>query len=572
MAFISVADEIARKSFTNVENKFITKYMPVLEPVAVKVYLYSVYLSQCGREYSLFDLANSLNLSEDELKENFRYLEEFELVAITSQSPFEVKICDAENVYGTPKKFKPEKYSEFTKSVQNIIKGRMISTNEFREYFYLLEEYGFEQNALLMIINYCVNLKGDDIRLQYIKKVAKSFADEGVTTAAKVDEKLSSYTSSTPSLIRIFNAVGIKGKPDVDDDKAFKKWTDELGFDEQAIICAAKLFKAKSCERVDEALCELYKNKKFDPKEIEDYCKNRTSLFEATKEIARNLGIYMSNSAPYVENYVSVWCNMGYSLESLKTLSFYCFKRNKNSFEDMSDFVKKLYDEGVICDEAVKEKLDAAERDDGFLKEVLSRCGLSRRVTEWDRDCLKRWRGWEFSDRMIFEAAGEARGKNNPVAYMNAVLSAWKNQGVTTPEGIPSAPLSATRSAGESAEAERQKILIERHYYDLRHRAQEKAEAAAAKAAADPEYSRLRDEIGKISMELGIAEFKSPEKVGVLTEKLSNLESLSEKRLKELNLKKDDLSPEYSCKICNDTGYDEHGKPCVCMLEFIKTL
>ena len=48
MPFITVSDEVAKKSFTQVENKFITKYLPVLEPLSVKVYLYSLYIYQCG--------------------------------------------------------------------------------------------------------------------------------------------------------------------------------------------------------------------------------------------------------------------------------------------------------------------------------------------------------------------------------------------------------------------------------------------------------------------------------------------------------------------------------------------
>ena len=167
MPLISVSDNLAKKSFTSVENRFITKYLPVLEPNAIKIYLFSLYVYQNGlSSYSLEDFAKHLSITEDETKNYFEYLEEFELVSVISFSPFEVKILNADNVYGTPKKFKPEKYADFTKTVQNIIKGRMISTNEFREYFVLLEDYGFEQDALLMIITYCVNLKGDNIRFQ----------------------------------------------------------------------------------------------------------------------------------------------------------------------------------------------------------------------------------------------------------------------------------------------------------------------------------------------------------------------------------------------------------------------
>ena len=40
------------------------------------------------------------------------------------------------------------------------------------------------------------------------------------------------------------------------------------------------------------------------------------------------------------------------------------------------------------------------------------------------------WRNWNFSDEMILEAAKASAGKSSPVAYMNGILSNWKNQGV----------------------------------------------------------------------------------------------------------------------------------------------
>ena len=130
MPFISVSSDLANKSFTSVENKFITKYLPVLEPLAVKIYLFALYVYQSGlTSYTLADFSKQLNITEDEARNYFEYLEEFELVSLLSLSPFEVKILEADNLYGTPKKFKPEKYADFTKSVQNIIKGRMNSGN-----------------------------------------------------------------------------------------------------------------------------------------------------------------------------------------------------------------------------------------------------------------------------------------------------------------------------------------------------------------------------------------------------------------------------------------------------------
>ena len=568
MPFISVADEVAKKSFTQIENKFITKYMPVLEPTAVKVYLFAVYLYQSGAlSYSLFDLANALSITEDEAKDYFAYLEEFELVSIVSASPFEIKILDAENVYGTPKKFKPEKYADFTKSVQNVISGRMISTNEFREYFILLDEYGFEQNALLMIINYCVNLKGTDIRLQYIKKVAKSFADEGVTTANKVEEKLSAYTSSTPALIRLFNAVGIKKKPDIDDDKLYKKWTEQLEFEENAIVAAAKQFKVKDCAKLDNALEELYKNRKFDVKEIENYCKTKNSVIALTIKIAKNLGVYMQDYTPYVENYVNVWCNLGYTFECIESVSSYCFKNDRKSFEDMDGFIKTLYESGIVSDGSVNEYIEKRNADDKLLKALLTACGLTRKIIPWDRNSLENWRKWEFSDEMLFEAAKLSAGKANPMAYINGILSSWKKDGILEPSRIASTSSPASVTANKSDESLH--AQIEQHYYDLRHAAEERAEKAVATATADEIYGKIRKEIGELSIQLAFAEINDPEKAEKLTQRLNELETEGEKRLKELKIDKADFTPRYLCKICGDTGYDKNGKPCGCMKKFI---
>lgn len=566
MPFISVSDEVLNKSMTLVENKFITKYLPFIEPNAVKVYLYTLYICQNGlSNYTLSDLAQSLKMTEADVRGYFEYLDELELISITSLTPFEIKILDAENVYGSPKKYKPEKYSDFTKSAQSILKGRMISTNEFMEYFYLLEEYGFEKDALLMIISYCVNLRGDNIRFQYIKKVAKSFADDKILTAEKVNEKLSAYTSSTPLLIKLFSAAGIKKQPDIEDDKLYKKWTEELGFNDDAIICAAKVFKIKNCEKLDCILEELYKNKKFDAKEIEDYAKNKTSLFAATREIAKNLGVYVSDCTPYVENFVNGWCNFGYSTDSLKDISVYCFKQGKNSFADMDTVIKKLYEDGVVTDESVNEYIKNSDKDEALLKQILNFCGLTRRVIEWDRTALKNWRLWDFSDEMLFEAAKLSQGKSNPAAYMNGILSSWKNNGITSVDQITPAPtITYAKTAGNTE----LKTLIENHYADLRRTAELKADKALKTAESDPEYSKIRKSINELSIKLAFAEIRG-ENTAKILEDMKNAEAREIKRLTELNLSKDDFTPDYSCKICGDTGYDKSGNPCTCLKKFI---
>ena len=563
MAFISAAAELTANGRTQIENKFITKYLPVLDARAVKVYLLALYACGSGlKNYTLEDFARKLEMSADEVANYFDYLEEFELVSVTSRSPFEVRVLSAENVTGSPKKLKPEKYSAFSSAVQSIITGRMISTNEFLEYFYLLDEYSFEQNALLMIINYCVNLKGNDIKAAYIKKVAKSFAEEGATTAAKVEEKLSSYTSSTPALAKIFTALSINRRPDPDDSALYEKWTKELGFGDDAIICAARHFRARTAQKIDQALAELYKNRKFDPKEIEDYCRERNSLYSCARELAKALGVYMQDAAPYVENYVGAWRDRGFESDTLALIADYCFLQGMNSFEKMNDYVSSLYDEGVITQSAVTEKLERAAADDKLLKSILSRCGLTRRIIEHDRQCLKKWREWQFSDEMLFAAADAAAGKNNPVAYMNSVLSSWKSEGITSAGAI------ASRNPADGGESKR--AIIERPYYDLRAAAKARADRALAKAMKDPEYAETRKQLNSLSIKQAFAEVNDDRSAARISAQISELTARAQTRLNALGLKPDDFVPHYKCKLCNDTGYDAEGRQCECLQRFIK--
>jgi DNA replication protein DnaD len=567
MAFISVSDELQKKSFTNVENKFITKYMPVLEPIALKVYLYTLYLYQSGQSaYTLTDLAQMLSITEEQAIAYYEYLEEMELCHILSRSPFEVSVCDCSNSYGTPKKYKPEKYADFAKSVQNILKKRMISPTEFREYFSFIEDYGFDSNALLMIITYCVNLRGEDIRFAYIKKVVLGFAAENATSVKKVEEKLSDFSVATPSLLKLFSAVGITRRPDIDDEKLYKKWTSDLGFEEDAIISAAKHFKAKNVEKIDAALQELYKNRKFDCKEIEDYCKTKNSILETTVQIARSLGVYMQNSAPYVETYVSVWIDLGFESEALKSVASYCFTHNANSFEAMNDFVQKLYSDGIVTKENVEEYLEEQTERDKILKNILSTCGYSRKVIDFDRQCLTNWQKWGFSNDMLYEAAKRSSGAKNPLSYMNAILSDWKQQNIFTLSAIPSQESNSSRNNKPTID----KAAIERHYAELRRQAEEKAEKMEQQAMTDKTYASITKKLNSLSIQLAFAEVRNPEQAKAIAEEIRSLEEQSKERLQALHIDKSQFKPQYQCKICNDTGYDKFGKQCDCLKRFLK--
>jgi DNA replication protein DnaD len=76
--------------------------------------------------------------------------------------------------------------------------------------------------------------------------------------------------------------------------------------------------------------------------------------------------------------------------------------------------------------------------------------GISRKPNSWDRENLANWRKWNFSDEMILEAAKRSAGISNPIPYMNAILSRWKNSGIY---GIPDIKDNAFEKQGKTANA-----------------------------------------------------------------------------------------------------------------------
>jgi len=436
MAFCNFSKEYNSTAFTNVENVFIYAYLPEAEEKAVKVYLYGLYLCQKGEDVSLIDMASSLKMDEGVVLDCFKYWEEFGLVDIISHEPIMVEYLPIGLSGAKPRKINAEKYTEFNISIQKIISGRMISTNEFSEYFRLIETYNIKQEAMLMIAQYCVDIKGDNIGYKYISAVAKEFASRGITTPEKVEKELEYYIVRSNEITQILSALSLKRKPEIEDVKLFAKWTGELGFELSAIVHAAKTIKRGSIQKLDGLLHELYSNKKFSISEITEFSKSKKYLYELATKINKTLSVYCEVLDPVVDNYTSKWVTYGFSEDTLVFVANYCFKRGKRSLEQMDKTVENLYSKGVVDFDSAIEYFKQISKDDEFLKTILDNVGQSRKPNEWDRQNLRTWRGWGFTDEMITLACSYAVGKSSPTVYVNSILSSWKNKNIFTPEDV----------------------------------------------------------------------------------------------------------------------------------------
>ena len=84
-----------------------------------------------------------------------------------------------------------DKFALFLQEIQTLLDSRMVSAKEASDYLQFIESSSMDKNAFIMIVQYCVELKGSAISSAYILNVAKQFAQDDILTVEQVEKKLS---------------------------------------------------------------------------------------------------------------------------------------------------------------------------------------------------------------------------------------------------------------------------------------------------------------------------------------------------------------------------------------------
>ncbi len=437
MSFCSYSQDYKKNSVTPIDNNFIYDYLPLADGTAIKVYLATLLLASDNKDCSLETFAEFLSLTTDEVISSYRFWEQYDLIKIVSVEPFKILICDVPKLSTKPAKIKLEKYSDFTSSLQALIPQRMISVNEYSQYFQIMENNKISPEALLMIIKYCVDLKGNDIGYRYVLTVIKDFISRGLTTFDSIDNELSQYVLQSSNVAKIISSLGLKRKVEIEDVRLYDKWTKSFGFSEESIFFAVKSLKKARIEKLDSFLTELYTYKLFSVEEIKNYLERKEFLRDLTLKINKAVSVYYEVIDTEIDTYTSVWVNMGFDEQALLFLAQYCFKSGKMKIAFMDELVKSLYQKGVVSFESIINYFEALNKENDYIIKLFNLSGITRTPVQWDRDNLSSWKSWGFDESMIEKAFSMALGKTNPVSYVNTILSDWKNKNVFSIDKIP---------------------------------------------------------------------------------------------------------------------------------------
>lgn len=439
MALCSLSSKLSMDSYTVVDNTFLNEFLPQASGDDVKVYMYglSLCLDPNVEDNALDVVSKVLGLSEEEVTKSFAYWQEMGLVQIVSTNPFEVKYLPVRAHSGSMKIRNKEKYSDFNKQMQEIITGRMITPNEFNEYYTLIEVYHIEPEALILIAKYCTIERGTSISYPYITAVAKDFASQGFKTAVTVEERFFEQEKATKDIKQILNALGLRRNADIEERNLYLKWKNQYEFSQNVIVSVAKSLGKGGFTALDNLLSKYYEQKLYSVEEIEQYSTRREEYFDIAKNVSRNMGLSYQNYEPVVDTYVTDWANKGFERDTLLTLSSYAFRQNIRSLEGLNTVIQKFYKLGLISTDAINQYMSKVVEDDECIKEILDKVGLVRNVNGYDRDVFKTWtENWNFPKESLLIVAENCKGMTNPISYMNKVLSNLHLNGVEQPDDV----------------------------------------------------------------------------------------------------------------------------------------
>lgn len=435
MSFAAFSSDFLMESFTLVDNLFVNEHLPHCDEKQIKIYIYGLYLCTAPQnDNSLESMCTALGVDEKELLAVYTEFEDAGLCRIVRRHPLEVRYLSLKRAMQPPKKYKAEKWQDFNRELQRLFPEHMLTPNEFNEYYSFLDSSKVEQDAMLMIVQYCIDLKGASVRYPYILAVAKNWAEDGVRTVADVESKLSQYEAQTEDMRAVLAALGRNGGAELEEKQMLLKWTRSWGYTLPAVLAAAKSLKSgKTFKRLDARLDEFYRMSVFSPEEIEEYIRNAERLRDLAVKINKNLGVYYESLDHIIEVYTVPWTAKGFSYDALITVAHYCFISGIRTLEGMNGIVNTFFAQGLLTVEAIDDFIANQVRQDERIKAVVEATGRTRAVTAADRDHYRTWSAvWGFDDDIILYAAELAAGKPYPLSAISRILSDWKAASVRT--------------------------------------------------------------------------------------------------------------------------------------------
>lgn len=353
-------------SVTALDNAFIKSFLPSAPELALKAYIYGLMLLTGGASADA-DIASALGCADTDIRAAFSYWQSVGLVTVVGEEPLQIKynsVADAIAFAGTGVA-SGARYAAFVGSLQRVLGTRQLSGSELTKIYDWLDVFGFEEDAAVRIVSYCLDKKGARTSVAYMDQMAKRLAADGAVTLEQVNEAISNEQLMSSGAGLLLKRWHQKRPPTEDELALYEKWTKGWGFDEYAIDYACtKLTSAAnpSFGYVDSILADWHRDGKVGEEKIKEMQKLDDSIREITRQALKRAGIKSSSNGEQ-RLCVKEWTVDNCMSPELIYLAAELSQSSVHRFQNMRRLLDEWHAKGISSITAAKSYYEAYQKN-----------------------------------------------------------------------------------------------------------------------------------------------------------------------------------------------------------------
>lgn len=401
----------------------------------VAAYLYCLMYSSNNENIDLSVLSARLKTPESEIIEAFEYWQKkgFAKIVNGSELMFELGVFirqEGEDLYTE---------SEFFQQLQNLFGSRQLSPGDYIKIFDYTTVFLLPKKVVLLLAEHCISTKGKRVSVSYMDKVAKSWAEQGINTEQKALEYIEAKSEADSGILKVMEQLGLsRRKPTKDEKVLFLKWTNEWGFTLGAIVTACSFTTAArepSMKYLDTVLFRLWQSGSTTSRTITESKTLADNMTKNIQEILHTMGeTSVKPSAEHIKLYQK-WTNAyGYDMKIIKFAAQVSSKRGRMPIKFLDDMLTDWFNNGIEMFEEAKTYVKLQQEMDKHILEMFDAAGITKLVvSEAHRRKYRLWsEDWEMSKNAILLAAEISSLANQPMSYLNTLMTSWHDKGVKT--------------------------------------------------------------------------------------------------------------------------------------------
>ena len=457
-----------------IPNAFIIEYMPTAPENYVKVYIYGFLYARhacAGDGMTVESLARELGMEESDVLSAFQYWERARLISRTQDKPPRFTYLSVQQaMMGRQAAPVDEQYMEFAQALYAIFGDRRkLHGGETQLCYEWVEQLGLPGEVVLLLVQHLSTTRGVNFSFKAAQKLALEMKERNIVKLEDAEQFFARSQAAWDGTRKVLRRMSKYRPPTVDEIDLYLKWTKEWGFAPKAVetACAEMTGGDPSFKYLDSILRGIHERSgrsETSAVQLEKQLNREKEEGVDIREVLQTAGLKLGANHPAVrESYQQMAAKVSHEAIVLAAKEISRSKKNQ-SLQKLEELVEKWHEKGLNTAADVKGYLALVKKQNAFLQKLFAEMGAELNPSPADRERLQTWREqWAFSDAVLMEVAGYARGKTSPMAFIHKVLEGCHKKGAKTLEAVRTAHEEHAKSY-QAPKAKRGKTVIEQQY------------------------------------------------------------------------------------------------------------